>query len=73
MRIVIIGGFGNFGARISRRFVQEAGLEIIATSRRPNAALASVKTAALDMDSPTFAAQLKALGPDLVIPCAGPF
>jgi saccharopine dehydrogenase-like NADP-dependent oxidoreductase len=73
MRVVIIGGFGNFGARICRRLVQETGFEIIATSRRPNAALESVKTAALDMDSPTFAAQLRSLGPDLVIHCAGPF
>jgi saccharopine dehydrogenase-like NADP-dependent oxidoreductase len=73
MRVVIIGGFGNFGARICRRLVQETGLEIIATSRRPITALESVKAAALDMDSPSFAAQLRALGPDLVIHCAGPF
>jgi NAD(P)-dependent dehydrogenase (short-subunit alcohol dehydrogenase family) len=73
MRVIVIGGFGNFGARICRRLMQETGFEIIATSRRPNTALESVETAALDMDSPTFAAQLKALGPDLVIHCAGPF
>jgi hypothetical protein len=73
MRVVIIGGFGNFGARICRRLVQETGFEIIATGRRPNAALESVKTAALDVDSPRFAAQLKALSPNLVIHCAGPF
>jgi len=73
MRVVIIGGLGNFGARICRRLAQETGFEIIATSRRPNTALECVKTAVLDMDSSTFAAQLKALGPDLVIHCAGPF
>src|SRR5580698_5374182 len=73
MRVVIIGGFGNFGARICRRLVQETCLEVIATSRRPNSALESVKAAALDMDSPTFSAQLKVLNPDLVIHCAGPF
>jgi saccharopine dehydrogenase-like NADP-dependent oxidoreductase len=73
MRVVIIGGFGNFGARICRRLVQETGIEVIATSRRPDTALDSVKTAALDMDSPAFAAQLKVMGPDLVIHCAGPF
>lgn len=73
MRVVIIGGFGNFGARICRRLIQETGFEIVATSRRPNTALEFVNTAALDMDSPTFAAQLKALNPHLVIHCAGPF
>jgi saccharopine dehydrogenase-like NADP-dependent oxidoreductase len=73
MRVVIIGGFGNFGARICRRLVQETGIEIVATSRRPNTALESVKAATLDMDSPAFAAQLEALNPDLVIHCAGPF
>jgi hypothetical protein len=73
MRVVIIGGFGNFGARIRQRLAQEPGFEVIATSRRPNTVLESVEAAALDMDSPTFAAQLKALGPDLVIHCAGPF
>jgi saccharopine dehydrogenase-like NADP-dependent oxidoreductase len=73
MRVVIIGGFGNFGARICRRLLQETGFQIVATGRRPNTAMESVKTAVLDMDSPTFAAQLKALGPDLVIHCAGPF
>jgi saccharopine dehydrogenase-like NADP-dependent oxidoreductase len=73
MRVVVIGGFGNFGARICRRLVQETGFEIIATSRRPNAVLEPVKAAVLDIDSPTFAAQLRAMSPDLVIHCAGPF
>jgi saccharopine dehydrogenase-like NADP-dependent oxidoreductase len=73
MRVVVIGGFGNFGARICRRLVLETGFEVIATGRRPNVALESVKTATLDMDGPTFAAQLRALSPDLVIHCAGPF
>jgi hypothetical protein len=73
MRVVVIGGLGNFGARICKRLVQESGLEIIATSRRPSSLLGSAKVAALDMDSPAFAVDLKALGPDLVIHCAGPF
>jgi hypothetical protein len=73
MRVVVIGGLGNFGARICKRLVQESGLEIIATSRRPSSLLGSAKAAALDMDSPTFAVDLKALAPDLVIHCAGPF
>jgi saccharopine dehydrogenase-like NADP-dependent oxidoreductase len=73
MRIVAIGGLGNFGARICKRLTQEPGLEVIATSRRRHSQLESVKTAALDMDSPDFALELKSLAPDLVIHCAGPF
>jgi hypothetical protein len=73
MRVVVIGGLGNFGARICQRLALESGLEIIATSRRPSSPLGSAKVAALDTDSPTFAMDLKGLGPDLVIHCAGPF
>jgi hypothetical protein len=71
VRIVVIGGAGNFGARICKRLAQEPGLEIIATSRRPQ--LQSATVAALDIDDLHFAEALKALGPALVIHCAGPF
>jgi hypothetical protein len=50
-------------------------LEIIATRRQgstPGTA-PGVKTAALDIEDRAFDAQLKALDPDLVIHCAGPF
>lgn len=75
MRVVVIGGLGNFGARICRRLAQEPGFEVIATSRgvdgiRP---AASVATGRLDIDSAELTANLKALAPDLVIHCAGPF
>lgn len=75
MRVVVIGGLGNFGARICRRLVQEPGFEIIATSRAARSAIASggLATAALDLDSQRFAAELALLAPDLVIHCAGPF
>jgi hypothetical protein len=73
MRVVVIGGLGNFGLRICKRLAQEPGLEIIATRRRPDSPFGSFKIAMLDTDSPTFAADLKALRPDLVVHCAGPF
>lgn len=73
MRVIVIGGLGNFGSRICKRLSQEPGLEIIATSRRPDSPLGSVKTAMLNTDSPAFAGDLKSLSPDLVIHCAGPF
>ncbi len=73
MRVVVIGGLGNFGARICHRLVQEPGIELIATGRRPTSQAGFVNTAALDTGAPSFAKDLKALGPDLVIHCAGPF
>jgi saccharopine dehydrogenase-like NADP-dependent oxidoreductase len=73
MRVVVIGGLGNFGARICRRLAQEPGIEVIATSRRPTSQAGFANTAVLDMDGRSFARDLKALGPDLVIHCAGPF
>src|ERR1700722_5269564 len=73
MRVVVIGGLGNFGARICRRLAQEPGTEVIATSRRPTSQGGFVNTAALDTGAPSFAKDLKGLGPDLVIHCAGPF
>src|ERR1700689_5209573 len=72
-RIVVIGGLGNFGARICNRLAEEPGLDVIATSRRPHYCSTSVKTALLDLDSPDFALELESLAPDLVIHCAGPF
>jgi len=73
MRVVVIGGLGNFGARICKRLAQESALEIIATSRRPPRQSGPVRTAALDIDDPNLTADLKALSPELVIHCAGPF
>jgi hypothetical protein len=52
MRIVVVGGLGNFGARICKRLAEEPGLDVIATSRRPHSGSTSVKTALLDLDSP---------------------
>jgi uncharacterized protein YbjT (DUF2867 family) len=57
MRIVVIGGFGNFGARICGRLNQELGLDIVATSRHAREAdgIGNVKAAALDIDASDFA------------------
>jgi hypothetical protein len=75
MRVVVIGGLGNFGARICRRLVQEPGIQVIATSRRIDgiSPSASFGTSMLDINGPHFATDLKLLKPDLVIHCAGPF
>jgi NAD dependent epimerase/dehydratase family len=73
VRVVVIGGLGNFGARICKRLAQEPGLDVIATSRRQTSLNGPIKTAALDLDGAHFVEDLKALAPDLVIHCAGPF
>ncbi|MEO8314449.1 MAG: saccharopine dehydrogenase NADP-binding domain-containing protein [Pseudomonadota bacterium] len=75
LRIVVLGGAGNFGARIVRALCSEPGVQLIAAGRRavtvPGAP--DVPTAVVDIDHPDLAAQLEALAPDLVIHCAGPF
>jgi saccharopine dehydrogenase-like NADP-dependent oxidoreductase len=75
MRVVVIGGLGNFGARICRRLSLEQGFEVVATSRHAAKAstLKNLEFAALDIDHPGLSEQLRALAPDLVIHCAGPF
>jgi NAD(P)-dependent dehydrogenase (short-subunit alcohol dehydrogenase family) len=75
MRVIVIGGLGNFGARICRRLSQEEGFRIVATSRHAGKAAPArnVELAILDINLGSLAEQLKALAPDLVIHCAGPF
>jgi Saccharopine dehydrogenase NADP binding domain len=74
MRVVVIGGSGNFGARICRRLAGEPGLEIIATGRRAaDREHSAIARAVLDLNATDSAQTLAALRPDVVIHCAGPF
>jgi saccharopine dehydrogenase-like NADP-dependent oxidoreductase len=77
VRIVILGGYGNFGARICRALATDRSLTIIAAGRRADAtaghSLRDVHAAALNITSPDFEVSLRALNPALVIHCAGPF
>src|SRR5580692_7974341 len=75
MRVIVIGGLGNFGARICKRLSLEEGFKIVATSRHAEKKIPArnVELASLDIEHVGLAAQLKALAPDLVIHCAGPF
>src|SRR5262245_5599089 len=68
MRAVILGGYGNFGARICRALAGDPGIEVIAAGRNPRS-----DGARLDLGSRDFPAALKALSPDIVIHCVGPF
>jgi hypothetical protein len=66
-RIVVLGGAGNFGARICRTLAEEPDLEVVAAGRSAGAQLR------IDAGAPSFASRLKAAAPDIVVHCAGPF
>lgn len=86
-RVLILGGYGNFGKRIAERLGQShAGIELLIAGRNldraarlcaqlqpgalPGSRLRGVR---LDMGAPTFADELAALAPDIVIHTSGPF
>ncbi len=78
MRIVILGGYGNFGARIGRALAQDPALTIIATGRNPSMAPIDfankrIETAAIDIHRADWIETLRSLSPDIVIHCIGPF
>ncbi len=78
MRTIVLGGTGNFGARICRALVPSLGILVVATCRHPNQRHASVlpenaALAAVDTAAPGFVSTLRALQPGLVVHCAGPF
>jgi hypothetical protein len=75
MRIVVIGGTGNFGARIVRALRGDPNIELLVAGRRimsvPDAD--DVLGVSIDIDEAGFAQALKVLSPGLVIHCVGPF
>jgi hypothetical protein len=82
-RILIVGGYGAFGARAAERLAREPGLDVIvagrsrekadALARRLSAgAAASVGAAAIDATAIT-AVELARLAPDVIINASGPF
>ena len=75
MRVVVLGGFGNFGARICRDLAGQPRIEIISAGRNApaNHSEASIRTARLDLASGGFPSALRSFYPDLVVHCAGPF
>jgi saccharopine dehydrogenase-like NADP-dependent oxidoreductase len=70
MRVIVLGGTGNFGARICRALADDPAIDCIAAGRSSKA---GPQSARLDLNAADFAPQLAALKPDLVIHCAGPF
>ena len=78
MRIVVLGGYGNFGARICRALAASPGIEVIAAGRRPTSAPADfyklgIRSIALDIAAADFQQALRAAVSGIVIHCVGPF
>jgi saccharopine dehydrogenase-like NADP-dependent oxidoreductase len=75
MRVVVLGGSGNFGARIVRALNGEPGFDLIAAGRRlvPVPGAPEVPLAVVDIHDQDLIARMAALAPDLVIHCVGPF
>lgn len=80
MRVVVLGGYGNFGARICRALAGNAEIELVIAGRSEARATAfaatlagSVPAIALDTGATDFGQRLGAIKPGLVIHTAGPF
>src|SRR5260221_6664226 len=78
MRVVVIGGYGNFGARVCRALSGTPAMEIVAAGRHPDErrdglADLNLQHARLDHSARDFPPALARLPPALVIHRAGPF
>jgi len=71
----VLGGAGNFGARTVRALRGDPNVELLVAGRRlvsvPGAE--DVPGVMVDIGEADFAQRLRALSPDLVIHCVGPF
>lgn len=76
---VVLGGYGNFGARIARALDDDPAISLViagrdeARARRLADSLAHARPAGLDVRAPDLDTRLAGLGADLVIHTAGPF
>lgn len=82
-RVLIVGGYGAFGARVAERLAREPGFEIVIAGRSADKARihaealaatapAHIRHAALDAASASAEA-VRSLAPDVVINASGPF
>ncbi|SFD04937.1 Saccharopine dehydrogenase, NADP-dependent [Pseudomonas citronellolis] len=77
-RVMVLGGYGNFGSLIVRRLAGIDGMRVLVAGRdRKRAGLLAAEVGGeavcLDMNQPTLAGRLRELGVDLLISTAGPF
>ncbi|MGJ7573647.1 saccharopine dehydrogenase family protein [Variovorax sp. RB2P76] len=80
MKTLVLGGYGNFGARICRALAADPGIALLVAGRDAQRATAladslggGARGVRLDVQSGDLAATLRELGVDLVIHTAGPF
>jgi saccharopine dehydrogenase-like NADP-dependent oxidoreductase len=80
MRVLVLGGYGNFGARICRALAPDANIELVIGGRDVlrAASLAqslggSARGVCIDVQADDLAEHLRSLGAELVIHIAGPF
>ncbi len=76
-RVLVIGGYGNFGSFIARRLAQEAYIKVIIAGRSGEKAKVLAETinaewATLDIEK-NLDESLKAIKPNIVIHTSGPF
>lgn len=84
-RVLILGGYGNFGKRIAANLSAQAGITIVIAGRDAErsqrlchqlgsqGAKASLESAVVDINSERFIDGLRILAPDLVVHTGGPF
>lgn len=84
MRVLLLGGYGNFGTRIAQELARDATIDLVLAGRDADAAQrlaaqlrvhgrARVDAVALDVDRADLGASFVKLAPDLVIHTCGPF
>jgi hypothetical protein len=75
MRVVVLGGTGNFGARIVRALMEEPSIVVVATARRARIVPGAegVQVVPLNLAASDFSRVLAALKPDVVVHTVGPF
>ena len=78
MKTIVLGGYGNFGARISRALANSPGINLVIAGRdlakaRALADECGADAAAIDITDPRLAQVLQGMGAALVIHTAGPF
>jgi saccharopine dehydrogenase-like NADP-dependent oxidoreductase len=78
VKVLVLGGYGNFGATIATRLAADANFEVIVAGRDLARAQAfahgiGAQPAAVDTHAADFPTRLRDLAPGLVVSTAGPF
>jgi len=85
LKILVLGGYGNFGKRICESLAKQSGICLLIAGRnldkadslckslRANNSAVDIQPVVLDIFDPRFPEQLKAIQPFLVIHTSGPF